>query len=122
MHDLKDRLQLMENKGQEKREMREKAYDMIEQLTGPQESLEEMIMRLHREAQESNTNIPYQPLLDRMHAKRSSSKTLASQKKVRIQHQRQRSGVKLSTVNLRAREDIYGDDDFGFQIPPAMRN
>ena len=40
MHDLKDRLQLMENKGQEKKDMREKAYDMIEQLTGPQESLE----------------------------------------------------------------------------------
>ena len=30
MHDLKDRLQLLENKGQEKKDMREKAFDMIE--------------------------------------------------------------------------------------------
>ena len=70
-------------------------------------------MRRYKEHKDEK-DAPYQPLLERMN---ETSKTLPNKKKIN----RQKNAVKLSTVNLRAREDIYGDDDFGFQIPMAKR-
>ena len=119
MHDLKDRLQLLETKEEQHREMHDKALDMIEYLTGPQETMEQMILRRCQELQEQKRNPIYQPIMDRMSAMQTASITLSNKKQ---SYERLKSGVKMSTVNLRSREEIYGDDDFGFQIPMAIKD